>query len=105
MSKDYRVVFTSAAENDFDSLYAYIAEHSGQARAEDFVGGIVVECPSLKTFPERGTKRDDVRPGLRTMGYARRVTSAFSVHHEAQTVAIHGIFYGGRNIETLLGED
>ena len=57
---------------------------------------------SLSTFPERGTKRDDLRPNLRTMGYARRVTIAFSVDAVANVVAIHGVFYGGQDFENLL---
>lgn len=102
MTKHYTVVFTPRAVHQLDSLYAYIADHSDEARADDFVGGIVEECISLSTFPERGTKRDDVRPNLRTMGYARRVTIAFSVDAAASVVAIHGVFYGGQNFEQLL---
>ena len=102
MTKQYTVVLTPRAERQLDSLYAYIADHSGEARANDFVGGIIADCMSLSTFPERGTKRDDLRPNLRTMGYARRVTIAFSVDEIANIVAIHGVFYGGQDFENLL---
>ena len=102
MTKHYTVVFTPRAERQLDNLYAYIADHSGEVRADSFVSGIVADCLSLSTFPERGTKRDDVRPNLRTMGYARRVTIAFSVDEATETVAIHGVFYGGRDFEKLL---
>jgi hypothetical protein len=57
---------------------------------------------SLATFPERGNKRDDIRPNLRTKGFARRVTIAFSVDPKNNVVAIHGIFYGGQDFEPLL---
>jgi hypothetical protein len=30
-------------------------------------------------FPERGRRRDDLRPGLRIIGFGRRVTIAFHV--------------------------
>jgi toxin ParE1/3/4 len=73
-------------------------------RAEEFVGRIVADCLSLESFPERGSKRDDVRPNLRTKGYARRVTIAFSVNAETIVVAIHGVFYGGQDFEQLLRE-
>jgi len=105
MTKHYTVVFTPRAERQLDSLYAYIADHSGDARANDFVDGIVSDCTSLSTFPERGTKRDDVRPNLRTKGYARRVTIAFSIDARTHVVAIHGVFYGGRNFEQLLRDE
>jgi len=105
MTKRYTVVFTRRAEQQLDNLYAYIAEHGSEVHAERFVGRIVESCMSLSTFPERGTKRDDVRPNLRTFGYARRVTIAFSIDSGRATVAIHGVFYGGQDIERLLADE
>jgi toxin ParE1/3/4 len=106
MTTEYKVVFTPRAERQLDSLYTYIADRSGETRAEDFVGSLVADCLTLRTYPERGTKRDDIRPNLRTMGFARRVTIAFSVDSAAKTVTIHGVFYGGQNFEQLFrGED
>jgi toxin ParE1/3/4 len=103
VTKRYAVVFTPTGERQIQELYAYIAEHGSRARADRFVGRIVETCLSLSTFPERGTKRDDIRPNLRTMGYARRVTIAFSVDKRYRTVAIHGVFYGGQDFERTLG--
>jgi toxin ParE1/3/4 len=102
--KTYTVFFTPRAERQLDSLYAYIAENSSEARAENFVGAVVADCLSLSTFPERGTRRDDIRPNLLTKGYARRVTIAFSVNVSTSVVAIHGVFYGGQDFERLLRE-
>jgi toxin ParE1/3/4 len=100
--KHYTVIFTPRAERHLSGLYAYIADQSGEARAENYVGGIVADCLSLSTFPERGNKRDDIRPNLRIKGYARRVSIAFSVNAATDMVAIHGVFYGGQDFETLL---
>ena len=36
------------------------------------------------------------------MGYARRVTIAFSANVSTEIVAIHGVFYGGQDFEHLL---
>ncbi len=55
---------------------------------------------SLATAPERGTRRDDLFPGLRTVGFERRVTIAFRVLD--QQVEIVTIAYGGRNFEAEL---
>jgi plasmid stabilization system protein ParE len=60
-------------------------------------------CESLSTFPLRGTKRDDVRPGLRTTHYKKRTVIAFDV--DADVVSIIGIFYGGRDFEAILKSD
>ena len=100
--KPYAVIFTPRAERQLGRLYRYIADASGEARAESYVGKIVAACHSLSTFPIRGHKRDDVRPNLRTLGYAKRVTIAFSVNAATEAVAIHGVFYGGQDFETLL---
>jgi plasmid stabilization system protein ParE len=49
-----------------------------------------------------GRARDDLRPGLRTIGFRRRVVIAFAVHED--TVEIHGVFYGGQDYETDLAD-
>ncbi len=102
--KSYVVIFTPRAERQLARLYHHIADESGEARAESYVGKIVAACHALSTFPVRGAKRDDVRPNLRTMGYARSATIAFAVNATTETVAIHGVFYGGQDFETLLRE-
>jgi toxin ParE1/3/4 len=99
-----RVVFTPRAEAQLAGLYAYIAERGSALRADNYVGAIVAACRAIGALPLKGTKRDDIRPGLRTVGYKRRVTIAFSVERNA--VVIHGVFYGGRDFERILsGEE
>ncbi len=44
--------------------------------------------------------RDDLRPGLRFVGFRRGVTVAFTVTEE--NVEILGIYYSGRDYEALL---
>jgi toxin ParE1/3/4 len=44
--------------------------------------------------------REDIRPGLRILGYRGRVSIAFEV--AASTVTIVGVFYGGRDYPTDL---
>ena len=51
----------------------------------------------------RGNQRKDIRPGLRTVGFRKRVLIAFEV--EARQVNIIGIFYGGQDYERVLEED
>jgi toxin ParE1/3/4 len=93
------VTFTPLAERQLHDLYEYIATHADEARADSYVGRIVAHCETLKTFPRRGNKRDDLLPGLRIVGFERRITIAFVVTTDA--VLIEGIFYGGRDIPTV----
>jgi toxin ParE1/3/4 len=59
------VLFSPEAKSDLEELYEYTALHSGEDRALAFVERIEHWTDGLASFPERGTKRDDIRPGLR----------------------------------------
>ena len=97
-----RLVFRPEALNQLKSLYDFIADAGSPDIAASFTESIVSFCEGLAEFPRRGTARDDIRLGLRTIGYRRRLTIAFAVLDDA--VAIIGIFYGGRDYESLLSE-
>lgn len=99
----HKVKFRPQAEADLFALYRYISHHSGPARAGDDIARIEAACMALATFPERGTKRDDLEPGIRIIGFERRATIAFRV--EDDTVRV---FYAGRDYEASFrdsGED
>jgi toxin ParE1/3/4 len=46
---------------------------------------------------------DDLRSGLRTVGFRRRVTIVFSVSADVGTIV--SVFHGGRKFEALFGDD
>lgn len=96
----HRVVFAPEANQQLVELYRYVALRGSAAVATSFTNAIVEYCERLSRFPRRGTKRDDIRPGLRTVGFRRRVTIAFTV--DDTTVTILGVFYGGRDFENSL---
>ncbi len=95
----YAVIFSAAAEVDLFAIYDYIAERAGAAIALRFIESIEAYCLGFANMPERGTRRDDLRPGLRTVGFRRRATILFEVNRKAQRVVIHGVYYGGRSFE------
>lgn len=101
--KSYRLIFSPEAEAQLVTIYRRISGKTAPTIAERFTGAIVDYCEKLETFPHRGTRRDDLRPGLRTIGFRRRVTIAFAV--EADAVTIIGIFYGGQDFEAALQID
>lgn len=96
----YAVFFTPEAEAQLLKLYSYIAAAASPDIAARFSEGIVDYCESLTTFPNRGNRRDDVRPGLRITSYRRRVAIAF--HVDEERINIIGVFYGGQDYETVL---
>jgi toxin ParE1/3/4 len=90
------VVFAPEARDDLLELYDYIAGRAGAARARAYTGRIVSYCLGFTMFPERGRRRDDLRPGLRIIGFGRRVTIAF--HVAGDRITIDHVLYGGRGL-------
>ncbi len=99
----YVVIFSPEAQEQLLSLYRYVAVAASPEIAERYTNSIVAYCESLKDFPLRGTRRDDVRPGIRITNYKKRAVIAFAV--EAAQISIIGIYYGGQDYETVLQID
>ena len=97
----FKIVFAPEARDDLNEIFESIAEHDGPERAITYVERIEKACLSLQTLPNRGRPREDIRPGLRVMGFERRALIAFRV--SSNTVAILRILYGGRSVERAFG--
>jgi toxin ParE1/3/4 len=97
-----KVYFRQQAEADLLALYEKIASEAGTLIAGNYIDRIEAACMALATFPERGRRRDDILPGLRTIGFERRATIAFRVLKTR--VEIVTIAYGGRIFERGLRE-
>lgn len=98
-----KVYFRPQAEADLFALYEYIAGQASVTIAGKYIDRIEAACLSLGEFPERGTRHDNILPGLRTIGFERRATIAFRVLKTR--VEIVTIAYGGRDFESELKED
>lgn len=88
----FEVRYSKNARNDFATIFEWIAHHSAPATAERFVMALYNSCEELEAFPFRGDARDDISPGLRTLGFRRRAVIAFTV--VGADVTVHGIYYG-----------
>lgn len=87
------------------NLYYYIAEQGGDhERAIGYVRRIRMRCEKLKAFPELGRRRDDLRSGVRILGFERRVVIVYAVLPSGD-VEIGRVFYGGRDYEALINEE
>lgn len=92
-----KVFFSPEARADLIDLYDYIADQGSRQRAITYIERIEVYCLGFASFPERGTRRDEIRPGLRTVGFEGRITIAF--HLGEGTVIIDRILYAGRQMD------
>jgi putative addiction module CopG family antidote len=96
----HRIVVAPEARDQLDDLHTYISIAADSDTATGFIDGILDYISTLREFPNRGTPRDDIKPGLRTIAWRRRVTIAYIA--EAHDVVVIGVFYGGRDFEALL---
>jgi len=94
--KRYKVDYTERARAQLLDLYRYIAGEADPHVARAFVRRIESQCERLDVFPMRGTPRDDLMPGLRTLSFERRVVIGYLI--EGDAVWIVGVSYGGRDL-------
>ncbi len=100
--KLYPVRFAEEALDDLGRIFAELVPVAGERVARDFVGRLEAACLDLATFPERGSVRDHVRPGLRIIGHRRQASIAFVVTDSH--VLILRVLRRGANTEALLSE-
>ena len=89
-----KVAFTPKAARDLDRIEASIANESSAAIASNYIASIYRRCQRIALAPDQGTKLHNQRPGIRTTGFARRVSIAFYL--KSETVVILSVAYGGR---------
>jgi toxin ParE1/3/4 len=77
--KRYAVVWRRQARDDLLALYDWIAERAGADVAFEYTSRIEAHAARLTEFPQRGTPRDDLVPGMRTIPYRRRTIIAYRV--------------------------
>ncbi len=90
-----KVEFSEDARTDLVALYDWLSNAAEAKTALSYVERLETYCKGFDLASERGHARDDVRQGLRIVGFERRVTIAFMV--EENRVVILRLFYGGQN--------
>ncbi|MFF0953118.1 type II toxin-antitoxin system RelE/ParE family toxin [Rhizobium leguminosarum] len=93
---NYTVIFAPEASDDLENLLVYLIDEAGPETARNYIDKIVDYCLSFETFPERGAVRDDLRPGLRVVGYRSKASIAFVV--EEDIVSILRVFHRGQDV-------
>jgi plasmid stabilization system protein ParE len=93
---EYTVRILPAAKEDLRALHRYIARKSSPVIASRYTGRIRAFLAGFSHYPMRGSIRNDIRPGIRIVGFERRVSIAFFV--EDDEVVVAGILYAGRQL-------
>ncbi len=63
------VVYSPEVEDDLTQLFDYIAGWSNDQTALNYISRIEAFCDGLDLASERGTLRNDIRAGLRIVGF------------------------------------
>ncbi|MFO1082542.1 MAG: type II toxin-antitoxin system RelE/ParE family toxin [Reyranellaceae bacterium] len=99
------LLFRPAARDDPANLYRFIADRSGSPeQAIAYIRRIRAACERLRAFPELGRRRDDIHPGLRLIGFERRVVIGYKLLPSG-AIEIGRVLYGGRDHETLVARE
>lgn len=96
--KERRVVLAPEAGDDLNELYEWIAGRASPQVAMAYLERVEAFLLGLSIGSERGQLRSDVRPGLRVVGFERRLTVAFTVDED--TVTVLRVFTAGRDWES-----
>lgn len=75
-----------------------------RALADRTVAAIRSYLGSFDTVPHRGTRRDDLRQGLRIVPFQRRTTVALTVDEVRGSVRVLRVFYAGQDYEAILSK-
>ena len=89
------IVFAPEARADLLALYKWISAKASPGVAMTYIDRIERYCSGFDLASQRGHARDDIRPGLRIIGFERRITISFTVTDQAVTIL--RLFYGGQN--------
>ena len=95
----HRIKWHPDARTDLYALYDWIAGQAGEDIAYRFTARIEKHVDALTMFPARGTPRDDLVAGLRTITYRRQTIITYQI--VGDIVEILGIFHGGRDLGGL----
>ena len=101
--KRREVIVSPEARDDLLNLYDWIADASSEDVAAGYLDRVERYIRGFDLASERGSARDDIRKGLRIVGFERRITMAFSVTDS--DVIILRVLYAGRGWDAGLGAE
>lgn len=92
-----RLLKRPEAESDLDEIWWYIAQDSPH-NADRFLDRIQERGLALADFPQMGTRRDELKAGLRSQPVGNYLIFYFPLEDGADIVRV---LHGSRDIESL----
>lgn len=91
------------ARRDLKEIWLLIADRDGAERAESMMARIRAFCLSLQEFASIGTRHDDCRPGLLSVGVPGLKSATILFYVTSEAVVVIGVGYLGRNVWARVG--
>lgn len=82
----YDVQLSALAIEDLIALQRWVSAEANIPTADGYLARIEERIAALADFPNRGSPRDDLIAGLRTLTFERRLLIAYSVDGKIVTV-------------------
>ena len=98
-----RLIWRESASDDLLELYNWIAARSDVDTAFSYTQKVEAFANRLVLFPRRGTPRDEVAGGLRSIVYTGR-TIVFYTNAAEDVVEIVRISHRGRDLGTMFSK-
>jgi toxin ParE1/3/4 len=92
----HSIILRPAAVEDLAAIYDWIVDRADYATATAYRDRVLAACARLADFPNRGSARDDVRQGLRTIAFERRAVIVYVV--KEGEVRIARVLHHGRDL-------
>lgn len=91
----FRVIRHPLVDRDIARIAAFLLEHTTPRSMLEKMAALDADVDALAENPYRGTKRDEISPGLRAIPSAGRGVIAFEIREDTRTVRILSITWGG----------
>ncbi len=91
----YRVIRHPLVDRDIARIAAFLLEFTTPRSVADKVARLDSDASALGENPHRGTRRDEILPGLRAIPSAEKGVIAFNVNEETRVVRILSVTWAG----------
>jgi len=92
---NYRIRLHPFVSRDLDAIAHWILDYAGPDAAAHKLSEIEAVIATLKTTPHKGSRRDEIAPGLRAIPAGRKAVIAFVVDDDIAEVLVYAVTYGG----------
>ena len=96
----YEVQLSALAIEDLIALHQWVRVEADIPTADGYLGRIEERIAALADFPQRGSPRDDLVAGLRTLTFERRLLIAYNV--DGQIVTVQRVINAFRDLAPIL---